>query len=81
MKLQVVLENLNNPCPELDKVFDQLQLRFPVQIEKIALSSSQGQLLARSNNLPTTPGVFFQGKLIASGEITLDKLTQALSNK
>ena len=79
MKLQVVLKDLKNPCTELDKVLDELSLKFPLEIEKIGLNSPLGKKLAENNNLPTTPGVFLNGKLLALGKITINKLAKSLT--
>lgn len=66
-------------CREADRLLDNLKQRFPLSIERIDLTSTEGAALARRFRVPFPPVVLIDGEYHGHGRISKRRLTRALS--
>jgi len=80
MKLQLLRLPRCRVCVEVNRMLqEEIIPRFPdVEVETIDMTSEQGQKMLLGHDLATSPVLFIEGKLFASGPVDKNKLISKL---
>lgn len=66
-------------CHDADRLLDDLAQRFPLSIERLDLTSTEGADIARRFRVPFPPVLLIDSQYHAHGRISERKLTRALT--